>query len=372
MPTDTSVKFFQNTMSGAPSMGSAAGDFIGVLDACLVTGFGSVTLSSLVIADNVATATVSTGHNFPMTGATGPVILIEGATPSALNGQWRIQSVPNSTTFTFTTSGISNQTATGTITAKRAPAGFEKVFSATGKAVYRALDVQSTRLYLRVDDTATATSGAWITIRMFETMTDVDTGTNGSTSYYVLKSNYSGNKNWRVYADSRAFWFVGDTNASGSAWGIGQMFFGDLASPALPADAWHCALAGFPTQATNNGTTIPHMTNSDAMRLARSQDGTTKNVAAFRRGHLLNSSVVSNGGAGYQAAIGALVKAVEVFEGTTAFRGIMPGWYGQVHANLWNWYGAVYEHAEIGTLRGDNLYCDGDYNQFFDITGPWR
>lgn len=371
MPTDTSVKFFTSAMSGAPSLTSAAGALIDLLDACLTNGFGSVTLDSLVISGNVATATKSAGHNFPMTGATGPVIRIKGATPAGLNGDWRIQTVPSSTTFTFTTSGISNQTATGTITAKRAPAGFEKVFSATGKAVYRALDVQSTRLYLRVDDTATATSSAWITIRMFETMTDVDTGTNGSTSYYVLKSNYSGNKNWRVYADSRAFWFVGDTFASGSILGIGQMFFGDLASPALPTDAWHCALAAFPTQATN-GTTIPHMTDSGAMRLARSYNGVTTNVAAFRRGHMLNTTVVSNGGAGYQAAIGPLVKAVEVFEGTTAFRGLMPGWYGQVHANLSNWVGTYYEHPQIGTLRGDNLYCNGDYNQFFDITGPWR
>lgn len=370
MPTDTSVKFFNSAMSGAPGLTNAAGAVIAVLDACLVTGFGSVTLGSLVVTDNVATATVSTGHNFSMTGATGPVIRIEGATPSALNGDWRLQSVPNSTTFTFTTSGISNQTATGTITAKRAQAGFEKVFSATGKAVYRALDVRGTRKYLRIDDTSAATVDSFDPIQQYATMTDVDTGTDGSSTLYFPKcgGGSSAAKAWRLYADWASFYLLADTWSTT----YGQLFFGDLAYPSVPADAGHGAIAG---KATAGWSVygLADQTVSGQMSLAVSYDGATKNVAAFRRGHLLNSITVSNGGAGYQASIGALVKAVEVFEGTTAFRGLMPGWYGQVHSNLATWNNTYYEHAQIGTLRGDSMMNGaGTYYQFFDITGPWR
>ena len=120
-----SVRFYDSTMSGAPALSGTAGALIGVLDGCLVDGFGSVTVNSLVVASNVATATVSAGHQFAMIGNTGPVIRIEGATPSGLNGDWRV-TVTGATTFTFATTGISDQTATGMITAKRAPAGFEK------------------------------------------------------------------------------------------------------------------------------------------------------------------------------------------------------------------------------------------------------
>lgn len=141
---DASVRYYDSTMAGAPALSGTPGALISVLDACLKDGFGTVTLNSLVVAGNVATGTVNAGHGFTMVGgAVGPVITIAGATPAGLNGTWRIASVPNSTTFTFATSGIADQTATGTITAKRAPLGFSKVFSGTNKAVYRADDVAS-------------------------------------------------------------------------------------------------------------------------------------------------------------------------------------------------------------------------------------
>lgn len=371
MPTDTSVKFFTSAMSGAPALTNAAGTVIAVLDACLVNGFGSVTLDSLVVSSNVATGTVSTGHGFAMTGATGPVIRIEGATPSGLNGDWRIQTVPNSTTLTFATSGIGNQTATGTITAKRAPAGFEKAFSGTNLAAYRALDVRGTRQYFRIDDTSAATSDSFEAIRRYATMTDVNTGTDGSPVLYFTKcgGNSSAAKAWRLYADWASFWLIADTWSAGH----GQLFFGDLAQPSVPVDVGHGAIAGHVTVGGWTQSSIADLTTSAQMNLAVSYDGTTKNVAAYRRGHSLNGEVAGGGGAAYQSSIGLLVKAIEAFEGTTAYRGLMPGWYGQVHANLSAWNNDYYEHAQIGTLRGDVLiHGAGAYYQFFDITGPWR
>ncbi len=78
----TAVKYYDSTMSGAPSLSGTAGALVGVLDACLVDGFGSVTVDSLTVASNVATATISGGHQFAMIGNTGPVITIAGANPS--------------------------------------------------------------------------------------------------------------------------------------------------------------------------------------------------------------------------------------------------------------------------------------------------
>lgn len=378
MPTDTSVKFFRDSMSGAPQSNGDPGTFIPILDACLVTGFGSVTLNSLVVSSNVATATTSAAHSFGMTGATGPVILIEGATPSALNGEWRIQTVPTTTSFTFTTSGISDQTATGTITAKRAPAGFEKVFSATNIGVYRSMDIQGTQAYLRIDDTADWTgNAASAALRMFSAMTDVNTGTNGSTTLYCARksANTTTTRSWRVIADARAFYLIVESNAGGTSYpGRGAAFFGDLAAPAVVADTGHCALAGWATATTSNTSTatLARMDEETTGRLLLNYTNLTANVAMRRRAHLANSGTVSNGGGSYTAEIGVLVKAVEAWEGSSYYRGLMPGWYGQVHPNLSNWAWSVYEHPQIGTLWGDYIYTNGDSHQFFDITGPWR
>ena len=127
MKADTSVKFFSYLHSGAPTLNGVAGSLIDVLDACLVNGFGAVTVSTLSVASEVATVTVSTGHDLEMVGVnTGPVISVSGATPASLNDEWRIDTVPSATQFTFRCPGRSDGSATGTISVKRAPAGWEK------------------------------------------------------------------------------------------------------------------------------------------------------------------------------------------------------------------------------------------------------
>ena len=86
MSNPVSVKSFYSTMTGAPRLTGEAGKLIGVLDTCLINGFGSVTLDSVVIADGVATATDNSGHGF----VDYAVVLIEGATPAGVNGEKRI------------------------------------------------------------------------------------------------------------------------------------------------------------------------------------------------------------------------------------------------------------------------------------------
>ena len=76
---------------------------------------GLRSVSSLVITGGVAVATVPSGHPFRV----GRGVQIEGATVSGgvINGSWEVTAV-TSTTVTFAATGITNQSATGTITAK--------------------------------------------------------------------------------------------------------------------------------------------------------------------------------------------------------------------------------------------------------------
>ncbi|CAK0752284.1 conserved hypothetical protein [Gammaproteobacteria bacterium] len=260
---DTTVKVFQSTDTGAPTLSGSTGALISVLDACLVNGYGTVTLTSLTVSSNVATGTVAGGHGFSMVGNTtpqvGPVITIAGATPSALNGNWRIASIPSSTTFTFATTGISDQTATGTITASRTSAGWSKAYSGTNKAAYQSNDMTSTRMLLRVDDTGGGTGGALeARVRGYESMTDVDTGSGLfptaaqlASGMFICKSSTlnSTARPWVVIGDGKRFFFVSYYYSASFQYGE-VSFFGDLIDPRKSGDAYHCALAAKPSENT--------------------------------------------------------------------------------------------------------------------------
>ena len=73
----------------------------------------TLTLTSVVVASNVATATKN-GHGYSV----GEQLFISGANLSYVNGLKTIASVPDANTFTFDATGA-NATATGTIVASR-------------------------------------------------------------------------------------------------------------------------------------------------------------------------------------------------------------------------------------------------------------
>ena len=58
-PVDTSAKFFNENLPDAPVLNGVAGSLIGLLTACLVTGFGLRTAVSLVVSGGVATLTLA-------------------------------------------------------------------------------------------------------------------------------------------------------------------------------------------------------------------------------------------------------------------------------------------------------------------------
>ena len=363
---DTTVKFFDSTQSGAPTLSGQAGRLVAVLDACLINGYGSVTLDSLVVSGNVATATQSTGHGFTMLGTSGPVVTISGAATAGINGEWRIASVPDSTTFTFAAPGVSNQTASGTIAVKRSAAGWGKAFAGTNKGAYRSADVTGTRRYFRVND-ASATIPS---LNMYATMTTVDAGTGGSPTYYFGKSSEASAvaRPWRLVADGRRFYLFAQND--GAEW-YGMLFFGDVGAY-KSADAYACLLiAGNAADYYSNNFYLLKTNNG---HFCRGYNQAKANVAAqlVSHGH-------SNGlGAGAMQAYPAPADTafhgwpVEAWEDTAVARGLMPGLWNPIHAAASIADGTII--SAVSQIGGGSLIVQQlAYGSFcaLALAGPW-
>ena len=162
------VSYLRHDMRGAPVInGNTPGCMIAALDALLVTGWGPAAPQSLTVSAGVATATFASATPWEV----GAVIKISDATPEAINGKARVLS-SSGNTLTFATSASAG-TYSGTIDIRYCPADWEKVFSATNKAVYRSKDPLGNRHYLRVDD------GDVMRAKVcgYVSMSSIDTGT---------------------------------------------------------------------------------------------------------------------------------------------------------------------------------------------------
>lgn len=240
----STVKWLHSGMTGAPSMTGLAGSLVALLDACLVTGFGLGTLDSVVVAGGVATATRAAGHPFEV----GTIVNVSGATPAGLNGDKRVLS-STVVAYTFDATGIADQVATGTIVHKAAPLGWEKPFASTNLGVYRSPNVESTRNYLRVNDTINPSYYAQVI--GYEEMTAHSAGTKPFPTSAMAASggcwvksvtSDSAPRPWVIVGDDRGFYFC-------SAWGSAghtTHYFGDINSLKSP-DPYRCLLVASPT-----------------------------------------------------------------------------------------------------------------------------
>lgn len=137
-------------------------------------------------------------------------------------------------------------------------AGWTKSFTASNKAVYRA--PTGTQYYLRVDDTASLVTARYALLRGYETMSDIDTGTNGfpttgqlPNGMQIQKSSSvdANSRSWCVIAHERSFYLFTAPNTTGiSNWATAsiaatpsdsQFFFGEILS-FKSADAYNCFL----------------------------------------------------------------------------------------------------------------------------------
>jgi len=251
------VKWFQSDMEGAPVLNGTAGTLITLLDKCLIDGFGQLTLASLAVSSGVATATITAGHDYQP----HSIITIAGATPAGLNGEQRIVAV-TATTFTFATTE-DDGSATGTITAEVSPVGdWTKAFSGTNKAAYRSDDTDSPRHYMRVADDGIDSGTLGYTYQManlrgYESMSDVDTGTNRfptnaqvADGLLIYKDYYANTflTEWVLVADSRTIYlFISPVLGTGEVYRKqrGLHVFGDIESFVL-GDSFNTFILGFP------------------------------------------------------------------------------------------------------------------------------
>lgn len=382
---DASVRIFQSTDSGAPALSGTAGALITLLDACLVNGYAAggatMTLDSLTVTDNVATATKNP-HGLTMLGAVGPVVRIAGATPAALNGDWRV-TVTGAATFTFATTGIADGTATGTITAKRAPLGFSKAYAGTNKAAYQADDLLSSRMFLRIDDAGISSAAAYARVVGYEAMTDIDAGTKPfpteaqqSGGGYWHKSNGANAtaRPWMIVGDSQGFYFLVQYDGSNTGQ-IGAMF-GDMNSDHA-GDAYR-ALLIFSANTNAVASALPVYNSTVGHAMPRSYLSTGTAIQPLKYGAQFQAPGMGYAGATYPHPGNGwfLCSPVEVWDSASVARGTLPGIYAPLHAGSTLPDAAL--HTAISGLSGKTVmikklnYNGQPYACAVDITGPWR
>lgn len=393
MTISTSVKYFHSSMPGAPVVSGTAGSRIAMFDACLVTGFGLVTATSVIVAGGVATATFPSGHSFEP----DAVALIAGATPAGLNGEKRVLTT-STNTITFDATGIADQNATGTITAKLAPAGWEKVYSGTNLAVYRSADITGTRQYLRVDDTGTTN----VRVVGYESMTDVNMGVGpfptatqipGGGYWPAANGANATARAWTLIADSKTIkvhFHTAATNLgiSGCVWGFGD--FTSLKSGDAYACALQCAASDVASSTSSASAAIEHCDSASTELVAYIPRSFTTLGGAVAVRHLPTEYIAGYASGGYAAPQSpgypngpdnGLILGRKLFiEPSVCRRGIDRGVYiaPQNCHTAFSWrdkidgQGALAGRKLLAVKCGSPAFGSSRGVVFFDITGPWE
>ena len=327
---------FDSSRPGAPVLSGTAGALRTLLKACLVDGFGAGAVATLTVSAGVATATYAGAHPFKV----GYVAQFAGATPAGLNGNKVILSATG-TSVTFAAPGVPDGAATGTITSKAAPAGWQELFAGalTNVIALKPSVVEATGCVLRVDDTGTINAR----VRAYEAMSDISTGV-GMTP---LESQAAGGlwwpksgaanataRPWILVADARGF-YLAVAPAGGDRYTL--LFAGDIAS-LKSGDAYGYLLTGNQADQTS-ASSVPdgcvgysHRSARTGAYLVRSFTAIGQSTATQRLGAHHNGSTadVYAGTAGYSlgaypngANNGLLTGALELH--AAGLRGTLPG-----------------------------------------------
>lgn len=318
--------YYTSDEPDAPTLNNANGSLISVLDAVLINGFGLKSVTSITVASGLATVTCA-GHQF--TGRIGRKVQIAGASPTALNGNHDV-TVVDANTFTYPTTAA-NGAATGTISARRAPLGWQKVFSSTNKAIYGRTDPQATAMLLRIDDTGTGVaSTTYARAVMCESATDVDTMTGVSPTtaqisggWYVSKGESStAAKKWLIVGDERTVYVF--TDGANYRWnsnnGLVPFVFGDINSYRSGSDAYGCIIGGG-YNTSDLCYLFHHATGSSASVVARANNQITPSPWVDIIGRSRGSGLLGGDGPTYPSAVdggAAIERTVHVRETDSA------------------------------------------------------
>ena len=390
MPLPTTVRSYKSTDYGAPRLSGTAGDLVALLDACLINGYGQRAVQTLTRSGSTATATIA-GHAHNE----HDVVTIAGANETEFNGTYRIFNV-TADTFDYEITGTPATPATGSVTCKKPGGGWEKAYSSgTNIAAYRSAGITSTRILLKVDDT----TSTYATVKGYESMSDINTGTGAyppSTSLYWLKSTTADttSRAWEVVTDG-FFFYCFFAHYPTYPNGHSMFQFGDIVM-GRQGDAYGCLLSG--STASSTGTTpgassqAPYCSSYYTVSVANSQM-LPRNYGGVS-GTALDATRMSIGysGAGYlgvnqtqqlaypHAVDGALVACpVLIAESTSAIRGAAPGMYNPLHdrpgtrlsvlGDFPGLPGRKLWYIPVGVNNVSNSY---EGRALIDVTGPWR
>ena len=354
MSTLASNREYYYGQTSAPPMAGVIGYFIAILDAFLVNGFNPRNVTSLTVSNNVATATTSTAHGYEI----GTVIANSGANESVFNDDFEIIAIPTTTSFTFAVT-TALTAATGTITCKVAPLGWEKTFSGTNKAVYRSLDLTTNQFYLRVDDT----NAQYAAVTMYETMSNVDTGTGASATKYWKKSSTSDTtaRPWYAIGNKKVFYIFAEWYSIYTLQAAAYVFgwFPSLKS----GDGYNTMLIGHDASAPYNAsyninfTKIGSVTGNEGQVIARSYTQIGGYISFYKLagigGHI-DMGYLSTFPFPNATDNGVHLFPIYIYEySVNVFRGKMPGLYApNEHTN-----GIFYSRDKTVIINNNRYIC---------------
>lgn len=384
------VKYFNSGLPGAPVLTGQVGSLVNVLDAVLVNGFNTKTISSITRSGSVATVTTSTAHGYTV-GSTTPIVLaISGADQAEYNGDFPV-TITGASTFTYTVTGTpaSPATTSSTLSSKVSPLGWTKSFSGTNVASYK-MPVGSSGLYLGVDDNQASGAQYYARVRGFETMTAAGVAAASGTGPFPTDAQLSGGQYWqksnsqdatarvwRIVGDANGFWIWVNAGA-----GTVIYYFGDV--PSLKAgDAYNCLIIG--SNAAQTTACSPPLqgivalnTANTGYHVARSYTQLGSALAIGFSGDSAMTSGWGNGGLPFPHGPdnGLLLSKVRMHEPSVCIRGVMPGIYLPLHNKpgvdgdlVTNVVGLP--GATIGLFAGITGSTD-TWRYALDLTGPWR
>lgn len=293
-----------------------------------------------------------------------------------------------------------------------APQGsWEVVYEVTGRAAFRSTDPDSTGMCLYIDDSLVG-SKTYARVNGYESMADIDTGTNifgtysGSPLFWMKTNNSTGTRPWTLIANNSAFYlFVRwDNNASRTSFNEG-CFFGDVLS-VLSTDLYRCAIIGSTIELPYPGGNGAYQTNfynltidsatsisiSNGSAVARNYLGTVGQMLFYKTAQgLANGTNAAMGGAAsinttYPDPVTgtARISPIGVCERNPGdsnfpgwFRGEMPGMYAPLHRL--NPPGETLVTEAPDAHNHDVLFFKMGYGAStdiarvgIDITGPWE
>jgi hypothetical protein len=413
MPIDTSVKFFHNGMAGLNRLlfrnGAGAETtvrqrFFDVMNAVFVAGFNTVSVQSLTVTNNVATVTFANStHGFEV----DTVIQVTGATPSGLNGEQRVTSVAGPV-ITFTTEGISNGSASGTITAKYAPLGWAYVGTppTTAPMNLRGGDPLQTSIGVIMQPVTIAQTGGphyggftFAGYNSYDNTTLLSLfGTRHVNGWNGFLSENTDDP-WILVGDKSSFYVLYNHNASANAVNTNGVLVGfGLFKSVSPTDAFNRYAIGTSDPATGldgnnsaanlarnsvslissemvlsagvNGQTVGANNTTLAMELPTASAGMAGSNIAF---HVYGSAYPN-------ANDSSLILCRKMIGDTGGLRGYLRGLY-QSPQNCASAFNQMDRVTGQGAFAGKRLLAiraqsiatgTGSGVTFFDITGPWE